>query len=72
MAFRLVANGVGLKYSLLEIRSFFSSPLGGIKANIEGVTLRSLPPLKCFFNRPLVFSNNKSNKTGLICDCDNA
>ena len=72
MAFRLVAKGVGLKYLLLEIQSFFPSPLKGIKASIKGVTLRSLLPLKRFFNWPLVFSNNKGNRTGLIYDCNNA
>ena len=72
MAFRLVAKGVGLKYLLLEIRSPFPSPLGGIKAGIEGVMLRSLLLLKYFFNRPLVSSNNEGNGTGFIYDYDNA
>ena len=72
MAFRLVAKGVGSKYLLSEIRSFFPSPLGGIKAGIEGATLGSLPPLKHFFDRPLVSSNNEGNGTGFICDCDDA
>jgi hypothetical protein len=72
MAFRLVAKGVGLKYLLLEILSSFPSPLGGIKAGIEGVTLGSLLLLKHFFNRLLVSSNNKGNRTRLIYDCDDA
>jgi len=72
MAFRLVVKGVGLKYLLLEIRSPFLSPLEGIKASIEGVMLRSLLLLKRFFNWPLVSNNNKGNRTGLICDCDDA
>ena len=72
MAFRLVVKGVGLKYLLLEIRSPFLLPLEGIKAGIEGVTPRFLLLLKRFFNRPSISSNNKGNKTGLICDYDNA
>jgi hypothetical protein len=72
MAFRLVVKGVGLKYLLLEILSSFPSPLGEIKAGIEGVMLRSLPLLKYFFNRPLVFSNNKGNRTRLIYNYNNA
>jgi hypothetical protein len=72
MAFRLVVKRVGLKYLLLKIRSSFPSPLGGIKAGIEGVILRSLPPLKRLFNWPLVFSNNKGNRIGLIYNYNNA
>ena len=72
IAFRLVAKGAGLKYSSLEIRSPFLSPLEGIKAGTEGVTPRSLLPLKRFFNRPSISSNNKGNRTRLICDCDGA
>ena len=71
IAFRLVAKGAGLKYLLLEIWSLFPFPLGGIKASIEGVTLRSLLLLKHFFNRPSVSSDNEGNGTGFICDCDN-
>jgi len=72
MAFRLVVKAAGLKYLLLEIRSPFLSPLKGIKAGIEGVTLRSLLLLKRFFNRLLVFSDNKGNRTRLIYNCNNA
>ena len=72
MAFRLVAKGAGLKYLPLEIWSLFPSPLGGIKAGIESVMLGSLLLLKCFFDRPLVFSDNEGNKTGLICGSNNA
>jgi hypothetical protein len=72
MAFRLVVKGAGLKYLLLEIRSPFLSPLEGIKASIEGVMPRSLLLSKHFFNRPSISSNNKGNRTGLICDYNNA
>ena len=72
IAFRLVVKRVKLKYLLLKIQSPFPSPLGGIKASIEGIILKSLPLLKHFFSQPLVFINNKTNKTKLVYNYNNA